>query len=160
MSQPDLLARLKQLGPPIFVTDDDDWRVVGVEGSRGKPDAVLVFSRNGGLTLRTERLSREAQPTWVNVKNMQMASVHRPDATPAEWDAVTMEVEQTTLVVDDVALPVPVLRSRQTPSLALTSEVGLCTLEFAGRRLVVAGCLQEFRRLRVKSLYDLEVVPR
>ncbi|MEO6205748.1 MAG: hypothetical protein ABIO67_10240, partial [Mycobacteriales bacterium] len=64
MNQPDLSARLERLGPPIFVTDDDAWRVAGVEGTNGREDGALVFSRNGALTLRTECLAREAQPAW------------------------------------------------------------------------------------------------
>lgn len=130
--------------------------MVGVEGRNGEPDAVLVFSRNGGLTLRTECLTVEAQPTWVNVKNIQMASVHRPDATSADWDAVMVEEEPATLVIDGVVVRVQMLRSRQTPSMALTSEVGHCALEFDGRRLVISGHLGEIVGLHVKTLHDLD----
>lgn len=156
MSTPDLSEELRQFGPPVFVTDDLAWRVAAVEHTGGRPDAVVVLSRNGALVLRTECLSRPPEPRWVDIKNVQAASMHRPDTTNEQSEAVEVADKEAEVFVDDRAVHVRVLCSHPSPGIALTAETFRLTVEIDGRRLTVAGDAPELKGLRLRTLSDWE----
>lgn len=151
METPDVPEGLSQFGPPVFVTDDQDWRFVAVERTGGEPDAVLVFSRNGTVQLRTEALSRPPDPRWLDIKNVQAASINRPDASPTVWASVEVADAQADVFLDGEAIHVNLLQSYRTPGVALTAETFRFTLEREGRRLTVAGVAAEFEGLRLRT---------
>ena len=67
---------------------------------------------------------------------------------------MAVEEERAVIVVDGSSVEVSMLRSHQTDAVPLNREVGMFSLEHAGRRLEVAGLMDQLVGLRLKTLHD------
>ena len=152
------MASLITFGPPLFVTDDDEWRLAGFDGSQADqgPRQAVVVAHRGALDIRTgEPPELWGQPRYADVRNVRAASLNRPGgSTLAEQSQVLAVDDYVQILLDGESTTVRVLRSRQTLAAPLVSETFRFRLTHSGRSLSVAGHLSALTGLRIRSLAD------
>jgi hypothetical protein len=136
---------LVRFGPPIFAPSNSAWFVAGVEHSNGTPDGVVVMAHD--IVLRTEDLSRPVEPISVAVANVQSATrVRGSRDTPH-------------VLVEERQRQVPIAGSTTVVRSLESSNTFRFAVELDGRRLLVAGALQQLPALAIERVDDVASAP-